>query len=649
MRYVTALETPWPPKDAVAVVGDGTGYTIYQAGDTIPTFLPGEESDFSPAADLESSFEYFGVRQGQSADLNVSRLQIAMDGAPGSKRLSILASPGKQYDFGGGDVYLRTKNITLAGNGEILNGTINVGALPPAAVAGDITGYAGGGSALAAAMRLFAEIKDLNFRATLGYTKPGVKLAYARDVSLQGLKAINHSSLVEAVGAASDNFSQTVARVKIDGCHSQSADIPIKLTKGAGNATMHFADWLIVGGYYLDTTGSADTPRTTYNVYAEGCDGLSIVGAYLFQSANGLAFSGKRQNIYVGQSTNIILTGLQLFEAGEEAILIDRCKTFSARSNIIAFPGQRVVSPGVRITGGDNSGGVYCVGTIGGNTFEGPTGDGIRIDAGCDYITVEPNAMAALGSSARFFGAGTPLGSNALAVSRAEARANTQIARQATDAQQIKRSMDVTTTGDNQTIEIGDAKVLYLKSASQLNVTSFTRFGVVPTDPEDSITLIGVTNATKLYTGTGAGRIATLDGVHWNVSTGDVIKLRIGTDSGTGVTRWYPEGVARIGRTKTVTTAGAAVAADIEDAQTVLLSAASTTSVASFTRNGKAMTSMSNQGDGFVVQATNGNTTLTYNATTMVIKNAVDVTLASGNSIKFEAWNGKLFETWRNF
>ena len=68
---------------------------------------------------------------------------------------------------------------------------------------------------------------------------------------------------------------------------------------------------------------------------------------------------------------------------------------------VIAFPGQRVVSAGIRVTGGDNVGDIYCVGSVHGNTIEGASGHGIAIDAGCDYLSIGPNAMVALGSSSR--------------------------------------------------------------------------------------------------------------------------------------------------------------------------------------------------------------------------------------------------------
>lgn len=581
------------------------------------------------------SIEDMGARTTNTAAENDAALAACVARATGTARIVFEVPGGRSYAFN--DWYIAKSLVTICGDGELSGGTLHLGVLPYTATQSDITAYGGG---LAVAMEMNLRVRGITIRGVKGSGRAGIKIAYGRELEILDVNTFDCDYGIDGYGSNGANFSQSVARVTISRFKAYQALEDIRCLKGTGNAVMHFADFTVSGCRFVDRP-TGGTARTLRNARFEGIDGLTFTGNFCFMSANGDALANKAENVNVSQSTNIIIDANQLFEAGTEAVLLDRCKAFTIGQNIIAFPGQRVVSAGIRITGGDNVGDIYCIGSIGGNTIEGASGDGVKIDSGCDYVTVNPNAMAALGTSSRHYGGGSPLGSGAYAVNRASILGSTRIARQATNALQIARRVTITQTGDNQTIEIYDAKEVLLNPGSQLNVSAFTRYGVVPTDPEDGFVVRSLASGgCKIY----SGSTIVLPGVvHRNMTTNDEITFVPGGDS-----KLYATAIKILDRTRVITTAGSALVIDIEDGVAVSYTPASTSSIAQITRNALPL---EQQTISHKVSwlCTNANTTFTHDTTKMNCPGATNLAVPAGGVVEIRNINGKTYVAALNF
>lgn len=577
------------------------------------------------------SIEMFGAAESNTAAQNDAALRDVIASATGTERLIIEIPSDRSYQFN--DWFINKALITVDCKGELVGGTVHVGALPWNATQSDINAYPGG---LANALTMNIRLRGLTVSGTPGAGRAGIKLAHVREVDIVRAEIVDCDYGIEGVGPNGDNYAHAVGSIRVFDPNIRGAITGIYLHKGTGNAVMHLSDWTIRSGHFTET----DTSRCIRNIDIDGLDGLLLSGNYFFMSSNAEALAGKAENVRIVRSVNLSAMNNQCFESGTEAILIDRCKSWSIAGNVIAFPGQRVVSAGIRVTGGDNVGDIYCVGSVHGNTIEGASGHGIAIDAGCDYLSIGPNAMVALGSSSRHYGGGSPLGSNAYAVSRAAILANTRIAPQASSAKRIERAIDVTTTGSNLVIEIGDAKLVKMNPASQANIAAFTRFGVIPTDPEDWFIFETIASGgVQIFSGTA---IKLVDGVHRNLTTDDAI-LFVPTGDGAS---WKMAASRIMDRSVAATTAGSNVDLDIKDGAVVLYTPASATTVASFNKN---LLPLHQRSASYTIDlvCTNANVTLVHNATTMNCPGGANLVVPSGGIVTIKNRNGKVYvEPW---
>lgn len=98
--------------------------------------------------------------------------------------------------------------------------------------------------------------------------------------------------------------------------------------------------------------------------YAQGLDGGLITGNTHFMinygSSSNVRFAEKRQNIRIDYSDQLQVNDNNLFEAGNEAILLDHTRLVKVSGNNIVWPGQRVMSDAIVIKSG--SGGGYATG-----------------------------------------------------------------------------------------------------------------------------------------------------------------------------------------------------------------------------------------------------------------------------------------------
>ncbi|MFB5674575.1 glycosyl hydrolase family 28-related protein [Paenibacillus terreus] len=136
-----------------------------------------------------------------------------------------------------------------------------------------------------------------------------------------------------------------------------------------------------------------------------GVDGLKFDDNVLFFPGHDKRNQTKEQNLYIDYGNFIGISGNQFFEAGYEGIILSRCRNFTISNNRIPWSGQRQPSDAIRITGGDQNGEIYNVGTIAVNQIERSTRHGVSIEGNCGYITVGAgNTMRDIGSSYGYYG-----------------------------------------------------------------------------------------------------------------------------------------------------------------------------------------------------------------------------------------------------
>lgn len=393
MRYVTQLETPWPPKDAIAVVADGSGYTIYQAGDTLPEVLPGDSTDIVDPGSMHS-FEYFGIREGNSSDLNSARLQAALDAAPGNRRWTVQATPGCQYRIG--TVRLRQPWVTLSGEATLLQdagSTIQVGI--------DQAQFEG----LTSRAELHYIIRDLDLQyASPSTTDSHISLAFARIGTIKGVQFRNGSIGVNFLpknigpvngGSVAPSIPHQTSRTRILDCEFFENQWGVYGTNAVGGTVYN----LLQHGDVLIRDPYIHLTRGIQNIYARGFDGISIFGGYFFLPTFSLGNTVKKENIYVEDSVQVKIHQAELFEPGYEGVKLYHCSREEVTDNIIWGPGQVKIAPAIAIVGGDAGGGTAARAVVSDNMIYAPTGGGIYVDTASKTALIANNLADGCGNT----------------------------------------------------------------------------------------------------------------------------------------------------------------------------------------------------------------------------------------------------------
>lgn len=170
--------------------------------------------------------------------------------------------------------------------------------------------------------------------------------------------------------------------------------------------------WQCIG----DSGFDSNTVNRSYyrGVDLDAIDGVSVSDNVFFMvnysgtSYTNPRFKEKRQNLYVGESGWVIVERNKFFEAGAEAMLLDKVHNLATvRGNHYGWPGQVVPSDAARVI--SNSGGAYATGRYpvlnhSGNVGEGYSksllsvvGDWVSLTLGadgCSYDTTTSDAAA---------------------------------------------------------------------------------------------------------------------------------------------------------------------------------------------------------------------------------------------------------------
>jgi hypothetical protein len=111
----------------------------------------------------------------------------------------------------------------------------------------------------------------------------------------------------------------------------------------------------------------------------------------------------KGSNIYIVRSNWVVIKGNNLFEAGDDAIVLSQFENANIANNNIAWPGQRNPGSGIRLKDGGRSGS-YCLSVVCGNVIMIPTLHGIAVEDACGYINIAGNQIRAAGLSDYYYG-----------------------------------------------------------------------------------------------------------------------------------------------------------------------------------------------------------------------------------------------------
>ena len=147
------------------------------------------------------------------------------------------------------------------------------------------------------------------------------------------------------------------------------------------------------------------------NVWLYGIDGVTISDNIFFMSSWMDRSQIKEYNIYINAVQWSVISDNKLFEPGLESIRLNKFADISIANNVIAWPGQKSQSYGIRVSGGKNlgstSGDTVVSSNIIGNKIGRSTGGGIRVDSGCDGINIIGNVGDYIGIVETYYGNGS--------------------------------------------------------------------------------------------------------------------------------------------------------------------------------------------------------------------------------------------------
>lgn len=144
-----------------------------------------------------------------------------------------------------------------------------------------------------------------------------------------------------------------------------------------------------------------------YGVWGEGMDGLVMTNNTMFFPGSGAHSAIKKNNIYLKNLHWGVISNNNLFEAGEDAIVIDTPSNTEITGNNIAWCGQRVPGSGIKLLGTDLQGGSKNNVIVSNNVISRPSLHGIEVNGQVGDVTINGNGVQLAGPLGAFFYYGT--------------------------------------------------------------------------------------------------------------------------------------------------------------------------------------------------------------------------------------------------
>lgn len=279
-------------------------------------------------------------------------------------------------------ITLNKRHVTLNGPGTIYNGKLVIGA------------------ATGARQDLYYTVDGLRFEySTLATGNIGIEFLKCRRGLIRGCTFLNTDKSLY-VNPLPGAIAHDTAMISIMENEFASVNYALYVDRDDAVTWQHTSDSKFI----------ANTINIAYidGIYIKSIDGMKIVDNVFFfpafNSNSPTLKANKRRNIYVGQSDWVHIRGNNLFEAGEEGILLDMAKHFTVASNLIAWPGQKNPYDGIRLTGANQPNGI-----ISDNVVSRFTSNGIGIyTTGSGTIVIKDNVLEYDPATATYYGA-TPL------------------------------------------------------------------------------------------------------------------------------------------------------------------------------------------------------------------------------------------------
>lgn len=349
---------------------EGNTYT------TLKKRIDAEENKINILIRKEANIEKFGASRDPLAN-NAQAFQSAYN-AVSTNGGTIVIPDGK---FNAPKLNIVDPNVKVIGHGTLKNGGLIIG--HPTI------------------------IKDLNFVVkdiTIEYDSittgnNGIELRNARRGKILN---VNFRKVDKAIYTQPIGVFQHCSRVQMENLLIDGANYVLYMDRPNG-----FNDYTI-GDFSLK--GSQAFGGINYNhIYGLGVDGLIVEGnTFFFPSYSG-ASPTKGQNVYIDYGNFIQITDNNLFEAGTEAILLNRVQNQNIKGNNIAWPGQRLPSDGIKFTGGNQTGNEFVFSIVAENNIMFPTGSGISLGDNASDMKVSDNNIRTAGSSQYYYGDPTAL------------------------------------------------------------------------------------------------------------------------------------------------------------------------------------------------------------------------------------------------
>lgn len=249
---------------------------------------------------------------------------------------------------------------------------------------------------------LFTNINGLTFDGEAAYATGvrasgviGVELLKARAVNIKNCTFLNHDKAIY-VNPLTDAVAHDTGMVNITGNNFSGVNYALYVDRYTSATWMHFSD--------SKFNNNIVNVAHIAHVWIKSVDGMHITGNTFFftsfNSSDTSALQTKTQNIYMGQSNFVVISENNLFEAGSEAILLDQPSRFTIVGNNIAWPGQKVASDGIKLTGANTLNGV-----ISSNMISKMTKDGISVYAtGTGTVSIKSNSVEYDSATTTYYG-----------------------------------------------------------------------------------------------------------------------------------------------------------------------------------------------------------------------------------------------------
>uniref|UniRef100_A0AAU8B197 Gp28/Gp37-like domain-containing protein n=1 Tax=Dulem virus 36 TaxID=3145754 RepID=A0AAU8B197_9CAUD len=202
----------------------------------------------------------------------------------------------------------------------------------------------------------------------------------------------------KAINCFQTETKQHVSRVIIANNYFYNVNYALIHERGIGTPDLAIAD--------IQFENNMVENALYYHIYLECIDGVIIKGNTFFFPSHTTANTTKKCNIYLYQVDWTIIADNNLFEAGEQAILVKRASHVNIHGNNIAWSGQRAQLPAIQLSNKDNAGGIMSGSTIMGNNIVYPSAEGILVqDTGC--VTVIGNTCYECCNDSYYYGTTT--------------------------------------------------------------------------------------------------------------------------------------------------------------------------------------------------------------------------------------------------